>query len=195
MIIALTGTIGSGKSCVTAILANALDGFIEDTDLICRQLLAPGEAGWTALRQSWPANYFDTGGELDRRLVRETISSDPQRRAELEAILHPLVRQTVARAGELCRRIGQHLIVEVPLLFETGWEKDFDCSVVVYVPRDVALNRTMRRDGVPLAQTERIIALQKTAEEKCDRADLVIDNSGNWLQTVLQVYRIAHGLR
>lgn len=195
MNIALTGTIGSGKSSVTAILANALDAEIEDADQVCRQLLATGEAGWQALRQIWPESYFDTDGALDRRLVRETISADPQRRIELEDILHPLVRQVVSRTGDLCRRVGRHLVVEVPLLFETGWHQDFDCSVVVYVPRDVALSRTMRRDGVSLAQTERILALQQSAEEKCDRADLVIDNSGNWLQTVLQVYRIAHALR
>ena len=194
MNIALTGTIGSGKSSVTAILANALDAEIEDADQVCRQLLAPGEAGWQALRQVWPESYFDTAGALDRRLVRETISTDPHRRNELEAILHPLVRQVVAQTGDFCRRVGRHLVVEVPLLFETGWHQDFDCSVVVYVPRDVALSRTMRRDGVSLAQTERILALQQSAEEKCDRADLVIDNSGNWLQTVLQVYRIAHAL-
>ena len=195
MKIALTGTIGSGKSSVTAILANALNAVIQDTDQLCRQLLEPGEAGWRALRQSWPATYFNAAGELDRRMVRETIANDHQKRQELEAILHPLVRQMVTCAGDLCHGLGRHLLVEVPLLFETGWQEDFDCSVVVYVPRSLALARTMQRDGVSQEQTERILALQKTGDEKCAQADLVIDNSGIWLQTVLQVYRIAHDLR
>jgi len=187
MIIAITGAVGSGKSRVAAMLASALGCDCIDTDMICRQLLMPGQAGWLELKKRYLDRFFTDDEQLDRTSLREAAFAEESVRQELEEILHPRVRRLVANAAEHMRGQGHHLLVEVPLLFEVGWQQDFDRVVAVYAPTSVCGTRTSLRDGVPSQQAESILALQLSPEEKAKRADWVVNNAGIWAATVLQV--------
>jgi dephospho-CoA kinase len=112
----------------------------------------------------------------------------------LEEILHPLVRQRLiqARASlapDTC------VVAEVPLLFESGWQSDFDYIVCVAVSRTTALSRVIERDRVDLAEVERIIEIQMDPDEKCSRADRVIDNDGPQPQTDAQIEALGRELK
>jgi dephospho-CoA kinase len=194
MLIAITGNVGSGKSRVAAILAASLRCPTIDSDQVCRELLEPGRAGWRALRERWPDRFLGDDGLLDRQALRQAVFSEPEIRQGLEQILHPLVRDTVTRAASdpTCR---PHMLVEVPLLFEVGWQDDFDALVTVYAGREMCLVRTMARDRVSRPHTEAILALQINPEAKAAMSDWVIDNSGIWSSTVLQVHWLVHQLR
>lgn len=191
MNIAITGSVGSGKSGVAAILACALGIESVDTDMLCRQQLLPGQPGWNDLKEQWGERYFDREGRLDRTRLREAVFTEPKVREVLEHILHPRVRSAVEIYRRAAAENRRHLLVEVPLLFETGWDLDFDYVVAVYAPAALCIARTIRRDNVPHHQAESILALQLSAEEKARRADSVIDNSGIWAATVLQISRLA----
>lgn len=195
MNIAITGTVGSGKSRVAAILTGMLPMQHVDTDILCRQLLLPDQPGWNDLKERWPERFFSTDGTLDRVRLREAVFTDPEIRESLESILHPRVRETVAAFRRRAAAQEEHLLVEVPLLFETGWNQDFDYVVAVFAPSPCCVARTMMRDHVPHHQAESIVALQLSAEEKAKRADSVVDNSGIWAATVLQVSFLVRNLQ
>lgn len=194
MNIAITGSVGSGKSGVAAILAGTLHIDSVDTDMLCRQLLLPGQPGWNDLKERWGERFFGTDGNLDRIRLREAVFAEPEVREGLENILHPRVREAVTTCRRIAAENRRHLLVEVPLLFETGWNLDFDYIVAVYAPVALCIARTIRRDNVPPHQAESIISLQLSAEEKALRADSVVDNSGIWAATVLQVSRLARNI-
>jgi len=194
MLIAITGTVGSGKSRVAAMLAAGLGCACIDTDVLCRQLLLPEQPGWTALKKRYQDRLFDEDGQLDRVLLRETVFTDNTVRQELEEILHPLVRQRVTKDAERVKIESRNLLVEVPLLFEVGWQQDFDHVVAVYAPQRVCAARTIRRDQVSRQQAESILALQLSSDEKAQKADSVVNNAGIWAATVLQVSHLVRQL-
>jgi len=195
MRIAITGTIGSGKSGVAALLATALDAELVDSDAVCRQLLLPGQSALQELRELWRGRFFQEDGRLDRVMLREAAFAEPAVRKELENVLHRRVRENVAARARLAREWGCHLLVEVPLLFEVGWDGDFDLVVAVYAPAEVCIARTACRDKVSRHQAEAILALQLSPEEKAARADWVVNNAGIWTATVLQVSSLARHLQ
>lgn len=194
MLIAITGNVGSGKSGVAAILAGSLRCPTIDSDQVCRELLEPGQAGWQALTERWPDRFLGDDGQLDRKRLRQAVFSEPEVRLGLEQILHPLVREAVktAAGSPACR---PYLLVEVPLLFEVGWQDDFDAVVTIHAGAEVCLARTMARDQVPRPQAEAILALQIDPEQKAAMADFVVDNGGIWSCTVLQVHWLIRQLR
>ncbi|MFV0438664.1 MAG: dephospho-CoA kinase [Desulfopila sp.] len=191
MIVAVTGTVGSGKSRVSAMLAAALGCESVDTDTICRQLMLPGMPGWDEMQKRWETRFIGADGQVDRSMLREAVFTDLAVRRELEAILHPLVKQRVTAEIGLARERKQNLLLEIPLLYEVGWQDGMDGVVAVYVPRRVSVARTSRRDDVDRQQVESILAAQLSALQKAERADWVIDNSGLWAATALQVAHLA----
>ena len=191
MNIALTGGIGSGKSCVAGILGNALMVSVVSTDVICRNLLQPGAQAWLAVRDKWQEKFLCVDGAINRPLLRDVVFKDAALRQELEDILHPLVRSEVKLRMSAAEKAGEGLVVEVPLLFEVGWQADFDCSIAVYAPQAICLQRITRRDAVAIEQAREILAAQMDPESKAAKADFVVDNSGLWVQTAQQVYRLA----
>lgn len=193
MNIAITGSVGSGKSGVAGILAGYLQVDSIDTDGICRELLQHSQSGWSEVRRRWPQFFIDD--VLDRKLLREAVFEDRSVREELEDILHPLVRKKVLEAMQIAHKNNVSLLVEVPLLFEVGWKADFDHVVAVYATGDTSVERTVLRDGVPRKQAESILALQMSPEEKAEHADSVINNSGIWAATVLQVAHLGRHLQ
>lgn len=195
MIIGITGVVGSGKSGVTAMLAAALGCESIDTDMVCRQLLLPQQPGWVEMRKRWGTRFLGAGDQLDRVRLREAVFDDPAVREELEDILHPLVRQQVRKRIDRARVKCQHLLIEVPLLYEVGWQHDFDGVVAVYAPTPACIARTVRRDMVPRHQAASILSLQLSSEEKADKADWVIHNGGLWAATALQVSHLVRQLQ
>ena len=195
MNIALTGGIGSGKSCVAGILGNALMVSVVSTDAICRNLLQPDALAWQAVRQKWQERFLCADGAINRPLLREAVFKDSDLRQALEDILHPLVRSEVKMRMLTSEKAGEGLVVEVPLLFEVGWQADFDCTIAVYAPMAICLQRITRRDAVDIEQAREILAAQMDPDLKAAKADFVINNSGLWVQTAQQVYRLARQLK
>jgi len=193
MNITITGTIGAGKSTVAAILAALLPAARLDTDQICRRLLGVEQAGWRQLRQIFPSHFFADNGELRRAELRQVVFFDDERRRQLEGVLHPLVEVEVNQALDTAK--DGFLLVEVPLLFEVGWQHRFDTVVTVYIPEEEGIERVIARDKVSAAQVEKIMAAQLPAAEKAARADWVIDNRGDMTSAYAQASWLAHCLR
>lgn len=187
MVIAVTGVIGSGKSFVARELARLMEAECCDTDVVCRDLLIRNNKGWQGVIDTWQDAFLDDEKEIDRVKLREAIFTNDEIRKELETILHPFVRQHVAYLIERCKISGKNLVVEVPLLFEVGWQCDFDSVVTVYANRSICLQRIIKRDGVSLSQAEKSFAAQMDIKEKAKRADYVIDNSGSMENTRVQL--------
>ena len=194
MILGLTGTIGSGKSTVGKMLSALMNADLLDTDQICRELLLPEQAGWLEMRKSWPARFFTESGDIDRVFLREAIFADEKVRATLEEILHPLVFKSLQSAIDTVSSSRGMLLVEVPLLFEKGWQDNFEQIISVYVDQSLCEKRVLQRDNVSLAQVRRILSLQKSPEEKAELADSIIDNSQTLSQTFVQVSQLSRKL-
>jgi dephospho-CoA kinase len=195
LVLGLTGSIGSGKSTV-AELFRQHGALLISADRISRELLAPGGAGSGLLRQALGGRFFDGNLELDRAALRRAIFAEPDLRRKVDAVLHPLIRERIAEllaAGErplpVATRtpIFRGVVVEVPLLFEAGWQDDFDCVVTVQADEQQALDRLRQRDGVSRAEAAAAIAAQLPLSEKIARAEYLIDNRGSLDETARQV--------
>jgi len=192
MNIAITGSIGAGKSTVAAILAALLPARRIDVDQINRRLMETGAAGWRQLRQIFPDHFFAENGELRRAELRQAVFFDEERRRQLEGVLHPLI------AAELWREMAageDFCLIEIPLLFESGWQRRFDAVVTVYIPEAAGIERVIARDQVSAAQVAKILAAQLPAAEKAARADWVIDNRGDISSSFIQSSWLCEQLR
>ena len=187
MNIAVTGGIGSGKSTASKILAVAMHAEHIDVDQLCRKQLQPGKQGFVALVKVLGNDYLLADGSLNRPLLRRAVFADSAVRKQLEMIIHPLVRKEVADFYLWCRAVGKSLVVEVPLLFEAGWQEDFTVSVVVFVTEEVCYSRVAARDGLTNAEIQQVFAAQMPFSDKVKVADFVINNSGTFVGTVQQL--------
>jgi dephospho-CoA kinase len=197
--IALTGAMGSGKSLVAEIFREQ-GARIVDADEISRSLLEPDALGWRAIRAEFGDRFFNAGLTVDRKKLRAAIFNDEPLRNKVNSILHPLIRHAI---NDICLNeagfksnqtdvIGRSLItvVEVPLLFEVGWQEDFDLIIVVSADDETCLTRVMSRDGVDRQAALAAFATQMGLAEKARMADHVIDNSGDIAATARQVKKL-----
>lgn len=175
MRVGLTGGIGSGKSEVARIFEE-LGAFIIDTDALAREAVAPHSDGLMAIARTWPGVVRD--GALDRTALAEIVFNDPQARERLNAIVHPFVRR-LAQEREKHARPGQLVVHVVPLLFETGYAKLVDTSVLVISPLEERIARVVQRDHVDEEHVRARIVTQIDPEEARPLADYVIENDGN----------------
>jgi dephospho-CoA kinase len=175
-VVGLTGGIGSGKSAVADLFA-ARGAAVVDTDAIAHALTAPGGAAIPALREAFGAAVITPAGALDRAAMRRIAFAEPEERARLEAILHPLIRAESER--QIRRAAGaDFVVVVVPLLAETeGWRERADRIVVVDCPEEVQIARVMARNGLARAEVEAILAAQATRAARLAIADDVIANN------------------
>jgi len=173
--IAVTGGIGSGKSTVVDRFEQ-LGASIVDTDLLARELTEPGQFTLKTIADTFGPGVIDANGALDRAALRRIVFQDRQRRQRLEAILHPLIRQTMLERVEAAD--GCYAMLVIPLLFETGQTDVADRVLVVDVPTEVQVARVMDRSGLSREEVERIIASQVSRERRLAGADDIIDNSG-----------------
>ncbi|MDO5112632.1 MAG: dephospho-CoA kinase [Clostridia bacterium] len=173
--IGLTGSIASGKSTVTARL-RALGAFVIDADEISHEVTAAGLPALASIAAAFGADVLRADGSLDRAALGDIVFSDPARLKTLNGILHPLIR---ARMREMERESGEPCVVyDVPLLMETGMDRDMDAVWMVDAPEDVRMARLMRRNGLTQAQAIARLRAQLCDEEKRRRADVIIRNDG-----------------
>jgi len=178
--VGLTGGIGSGKSEVSRRLA-AHGAVIIDADVAARAVVAPGTPGLACVAEAFGAGVLGPDGALDRARLGTIVFSDPDLRARLNAIIHPLVREWMSAAERAAvDGAGGDLVVvhDVPLLAEGGRGGDFDLVIVVDVPPDRQLERLVRQRGMAPDQARARIAAQASREQRLAVADIVIDNSG-----------------
>lgn len=175
LVIGVTGGIGSGKSTVTQRFEQ-LGVPVIDTDVIARQVVAPGLPAHKEVIEQFGKDYVTDEGTLDRAKLRQAVFSDPPKRKRLESILHPRIfRQMQA---QLARVDADYCLIVVPLLAESAREYPLDRVLVVDVPPAEQASRVARRDQQAEADVERIIASQASREKRLAIANDVIDNSG-----------------
>ena len=185
--VGLTGGIASGKSLVADLFAEAGASLV-DTDLIAREVVAPGEPGLAAIVDHFGEEVIDASGQLDRRHMRTLIFSSQTRRRQLEALLHPLIRTRTLAAINAAS--GPYVIVVVPLLAETGFAELVDRVLVVDCDEATQTQRLMARDAHSADEARRIIASQASRAERLALADDIIDNNGDAESTRQQVLRL-----
>lgn len=189
MLIGLTGGIGSGKSTVADIFSKY--GFpIIDSDKIARDVVEPNKEAWQKIVQYFGKDILNSDNTLDRKKLGEIIFHDHEKREQLNRITHPIIiSRILAEAKELQRRY-EHIIVEVPLLYESHSENLFDLIIVVYVDADTQLQRVVERDKIGQALALAKIDAQLSLEIKKDKADFVVYNDGDHEKTKQQVEAI-----
>lgn len=177
-LLGVTGGIGSGKSCVSRLLASYCLAPLVDVDQCCRRLLEIDQPGWRALRAAFGDVFLQANGAIDRVALRERIFGEPAFRRQVDALLHPLARDAMRGAVEPHR--VPLVLIEIPLLYEAGWQNEVDAVLVVYARPGAQCCRIMRRDGVSRRKAAQSIAAQMNLGDKAATADYVIDNSGPW---------------
>ncbi len=176
--VALTGGIGTGKSVALARFAE-LGAAVIDTDALARDALAPGSPGHEAVRLRFGGVVIRPDGQVDRARLGRIVFADDQARRDLEAIVHPAVIGAVGAWLEAREREGARVaIVEIPLLYETGRDRDFSCVIVTACGADEQVRRVMARSGLDEAEARRRVAAQWPVAEKARRADYVIRTDG-----------------
>ena len=178
LMVGITGLPGAGKSTV-ARLFEELGAAVFDADAVVRRLYAPGGEAARALLAEYP-ELDDGQGGIDRGKLRKLLRKRFDFLDGLERIVHPLVAAARARFPEEAARSGASLaVLEIPLLFETGAERELDAVILVEAPEEVRQARLRRRPGFDAALNAALEARLLPAEEKRRRADAIIDTSGN----------------
>jgi dephospho-CoA kinase len=173
--IGLTGGIASGKSTVAQRFAE-LGIPVVDADVAAREVVSPGTPGLARVIERFGPGVVAENGELDRSALRQLIFKDPGSRQDLEAILHPLIREAMERSAEAAA--GPYVVMVIPLLVESGSRGRTGRILVVDVDEAVQLRRVQARDGGSLDQAHAILASQASRAARLAAADDVILNSG-----------------
>lgn len=176
MRVGLTGGVASGKSTVSAILAD-LGAVVVDADLLAREVVAPGTEGLRRVVEEFGADVLAADGSLDRPALGAIVFGDEPARRRLEAIVHPLVRAR-AREVERAAPAGAVVVHDIPLLAETGQADRFEAVLVVDVPVETQVARMVERRGMSAEEARARIAAQTTREKRLAVATHVIDNTG-----------------
>jgi dephospho-CoA kinase len=185
--VVLTGGIGSGKTAASDHF-ESLGVPVVDTDVIAKQIVEPGQPALGEIARQLGERFIDKSGRLDRKAVRSAIFSDPDKKARLEAILHPRI------ALEVQRRISAldypYCILVIPLFTESGRYDWVDRVLVVDVDESVQLERVTGRDQVSRQQARAILDAQASRNERLALADDVLDNSGSLAEMHAQIDRL-----
>ncbi len=184
----LTGGIGSGKSTVGAMLV-AHGAALVDADQIAREVTGPLGTAMPAIRSAFGDSYVDASGALDRARMRALVFSQPDARAQLEAIVHPLVTLHSDQAARLAAEAGATVIVfDIPLLAESGrWARRLDAVVVVDCSAATQIERVVRRSGLAPEAVQGIIDSQATRTARRAMADVVIMNDADCTLRELEI--------
>lgn len=190
-VLGLTGSIGMGKSATAAMFA-ACGVPVHDADAAVHALYGAGGPAGAPIAAAFPGTVGPDGA-VDRAALRAAVLGDPQRLARLEGIVHPLVRE--AEAAFLRRNAGAPLVLlDIPLLYETGAEARCDAVLVVTAPPEVQRARVLARPGLTEADLAAILAKQMPDAEKRTRARFVVDTSLGFAHARAEVERIVDSL-
>jgi len=174
-LIGLTGGIAAGKTTV-AKLWTELGGIEIDADLVAREVVEPGTKGAKLISETFGSELFDSEGNLDRKALGAIVFNDVSKRKQLEAIVHPLVRE---RTKELLAAVpgGSIVIYTVPLLVEADVDLPFDVVVTVEAPDDVRIKRLMDSRGYSAPEAKARIDNQAKPIERAQRADFILNSN------------------
>jgi dephospho-CoA kinase len=192
IVIGLTGGIGMGKTTIARQFAD-LGAEICSADECVHKLMSKNGAAVAEVQKHFPTAVID--GEVDRKILGKIVFADKQKLTQLEHILHPLVQKMEDDFIAQAKNLGAKLVVlDIPLLFETGGENRVDYTVVVSAPVSVQRERVMAREGMTTEKFERIIASQMQDLEKCARADFVVSTALGKDDSFKQVKKIIENL-
>ena len=191
-IIGITGGIASGKSTVTNFLRK--QGFqVVDADAVVHQLQKPGGRLFKALVQHFGQEIILENGELNRSLLASLIFSNPEEREWSRITQGEIIREELATLRDQLVQTKEIFFMDIPLLFEQDYASWFDETWLVYVDRDVQVERFMKRDQLSQNEAESRLAAQWPLEKKKDLASHVLDNNGNQDQLLTQVRILLEG--
>ncbi|MCL9677453.1 dephospho-CoA kinase [Acinetobacter sp. ACZLY 512] len=186
-IVGLTGGIGSGKSAASQWFEHQ-DIDVVDADVVAREVVQPGQPALEKIAQHFGDWVLQADGQLDRRALRDYIFQHPEARQQLEAITHPIIRQSILSQLQLAQ--SAYVILVSPLLFETGQDRMTHRNLLVDVSEATQLKRASQRDAQSTEQIQKIIATQMPRSEKLKRADDVVHNEGTLDELYQQLMRL-----
>lgn len=190
MIIGLTGNIGSGKSTVAKFLKEQ-GAKVIDTDQVARAIVEPGKPALRKIAENFGSDVLNNDGSLDRQALAKIVFNDPAARRKLNAIMHPLITREIKKEILCYKKNRGHnapaLVIEVPLLFETGMEGLMDEIWLVTVDKPVQIQRIMNRDHVSEEHARQRIASQMPQREKIKKSHKTINNSKSLEHTYQQI--------
>ncbi|AIQ63396.1 dephospho-CoA kinase [Paenibacillus stellifer] len=191
MIMGLTGGIASGKSTVSALLVSK-GARLVDADAIAREIMLPGHEVLASVAEFFGAEVLQPDGTLNRSKLGDIVFRDPEARKTLNGLTHPVIRRITRERMEAFERedASRLTIVDIPLLYETEQEDLFEKILVVYVPREVQIQRLIARNGLTEEQAKARLDSQMDIELKREKADYVIDNSGDPAETEKQIEQL-----
>ena len=189
LLVGLTGGIGSGKSTVARLL-DRHGAVVIDADQLAREAIATGTEGYDRVVERFGREFVGPGGELDRRALASLVFADPERRAALEAIVHPEVARRFAERLEPFRGTDRVVVYVTPLLAELGLAPAFDVVVVVTASPRLRVSRVASERDLSPEDVRRRIAAQATDEQRAEVADVLLDNDGTLGDLERQVDRL-----
>jgi len=184
--IALTGGIATGKTYVATRLREAGVPMV-DADILAREVVTPGSPALSAIRKRFGPDAVRRDGTMDRVRVGQIVFKDKRARLDLEAIIHPAVIKAINDFFNALPKRTPFAIADIPLVFETGRDKDFDAIIVVACPREMQLQRLMERNKLSKEDAERRLAAQLPIDQKVKKATYVIKNDGTFEETDAQI--------
>lgn len=188
-LIGLTGGIASGKSTVSKMLVQ-LGARVIDADQVAREVVSPGKPAWRAIAERFGEGILLPNQTLNRKKLGEIIFSDAAEKKWLDDAMHPAIREAVEEKIREQRSVNSRFVVlDVPLLFEAGWDGYTDENWVVNVEESAQLSRLMRRNQLSEAQARDRMRAQMPPREKLKLADIVIDNTKDLEHLHRQVLR------
>jgi len=193
ILVGLTGGIGSGKSTVSALLAER-GAVVVDADAITREVQAPGQPVLAAIVERFGDGVLAADGALDRQALADVVFTDGDALADLNAIVHPAVGAELARRLEAEAGTDHVVILDVPLLVESG-RSDMAALVVVDVDPELAVERLVAHRGMRADDARARMARQASREDRLAKADIVIDNGGDRAALAAQVADVWERIR
>lgn len=188
-VIGLTGGIASGKSTVSELLS--VFGFkVVDADKAAREAVKKGSKGLAQVREVFGDEAIDENGEMNRRYMGDLVFNHPEKRLELNAIIHPIVRDIMEEEKQEYLKQGYNVIMDIPLLFENELENTVDEVWFVYTSESIQMDRLMQRNNLSLEDAKARVYSQISIDKKSRMADHVIDNLGDKLELKQNLERL-----
>ncbi|MGX9446671.1 dephospho-CoA kinase [Staphylococcus haemolyticus] len=180
-VIGLTGGIATGKSTVSELLT-AFGFKVVDADIAARKAVAKGTKGLEQVRAAFCDSAITEEGEMDRKYVGEIVFNHPEKRLELNDIVHPIVREIMEEEKQSYLNQGYDVIMDIPLLFENELQNTVDEVWLVYTSESIQIERLMERNQLSLEDAKARVYSQISIDKKSRMADHVIDNLGDKLE-------------
>jgi len=187
IVVAITGGIGSGKSSVLSMMED-LGARILDANKLAREAISKGSPAYLAIVERYGSSLLDQNKEIDRSALASIAFDSDDERLFIEGAIHPFVRNEINRLAAEFSKMGAKVVaVEIPLLFEVGWEKEFDAVITVVTNEDEGLRRFCKKRNIPTEEAKKRLKAQIPIEIKAKKSDFVINNDGTPEKTRFQV--------